>query len=298
MKRIIWLLLFLGGTAVFAADDPAAAIIQRYLKLPWPAEDRQGEARQNRLRTLDELQSTPAAAVLEISRVLPTVKDARQRAELVDELGHIQTRESAAKMGELLDDPDAQVRLAAIFSLRMMARRVDRSGGQRTQRGGEFAPKVDGLVPYLVKAANDPVEQNRVTALFALADTLDPAAIAEIRHRLTDESQEVRFQAACFLTEFQDASGLGELKKKLEQLRSSRGPSATADGNYSRMTAAERLLASFERLTGKSFGPVPMDPMLSSDSHVAEASARRYEELLDAWAAWWAWEPGATTNKP
>ena len=37
----------------------------------------------------------------------------------------------------------------------MMARRVDRRGGQRTQYGSVFAPKVEGLVPYLIKAASD-----------------------------------------------------------------------------------------------------------------------------------------------
>jgi hypothetical protein len=52
------------------------------------------------------------------------------------------------------------------------------------------------------------VSQSRVNALFALADTLDPAATAEVHRRLTDNSEEVRFQAACFLAECQDASEL------------------------------------------------------------------------------------------
>jgi hypothetical protein len=52
------------------------------------------------------------------------------------------------------------------------------------------------------------VSQRRVNALFALADTFDPAAIADIHRRLTDDSEEVRFQAACFLAECQDASEL------------------------------------------------------------------------------------------
>jgi hypothetical protein len=50
------------------------------------------------------------------------------------------------------------------------------------------------------------VSQRRVNALFALADTLDPAAIADIRRQLTDDSEGVTFQAACFLAECQDAS--------------------------------------------------------------------------------------------
>jgi hypothetical protein len=54
------------------------------------------------------------------------------------------------------------------------------------------------------------VTQRRVNALFALADTLDPAAIADIHRRLTGDSEGVTFQAACFLAECQDASELGQ----------------------------------------------------------------------------------------
>jgi hypothetical protein len=52
------------------------------------------------------------------------------------------------------------------------------------------------------------VSQRRVNALFALAVTLDPAATAEVRRRLADDSEEDRLQAACFLAECQDASEL------------------------------------------------------------------------------------------
>lgn len=295
MKQGLWLVIFLVGTVAYAAEEQtAAATLQRYLTLPFPAADRLGEARIARLRTLDELRAKPEAAVREIVRVLPELKDPRQRAELAETLRHFPTKEAAAKLCELLDDSDAQVRGQAIHSLRLLARRVDRSGGQRTQRGAEFAPKVDGLVPFLIKAASDKSEQNRVSALFALADTLDPAAVAEIRRRLQDESSDVRFRAACFLTEFQDASGLGELKQALKRFRSAAATDWSSEWN------TEPLLASFERITGKSFGSVPMNPGLSSDSRVAEQSRRKHKELLDTWAAWWAWEPStsrATTRR-
>jgi HEAT repeat protein len=239
------------------------------------------------LRTLDELKPSPDLAVREIARVLPDVKDPRQRAELAEALRHFPMKESAARLCELLDDPDEQVRQQAIASLRLMARRVDRSGGQRVQRGGEFAPQVEGLVPQLIKAAGDKAPRNRVVALFALADTLDPAAIAEIRRRLKDESAEVRFHAACFLTEYQDASGLSELKQMLTRLRSETESKVTDSFD------TERLLACFERITGKSFGPVPMNPGLSSDSRQAQELEQRSKQLLETWAAWWAWEPAA-----
>ncbi|MBN9518753.1 hypothetical protein J0H58_09575 [bacterium] len=183
-----------------------------------------------------------------------------------------------------LTDPAAPVRQRAIGELRLRARRVNVSGGQRVRHGEEFAPRVPGLVPHLVRAAGDEDESNRALALYALADTLDPAAVVAIRGRLKDASRVVRFQAACLLTEFKDASGLDEMKAALGRFRAD--PKAT--GSFD----VERLLASFQRITGKSFGPIPQNPLLASDGRVAAASEARYRELLAAWAAWWEWEPG------
>jgi HEAT repeat protein len=191
--------------------------------------------------------------------------------------------DSVAKLVKALEDADDGVRGHAIHELRLLARRVDRTGGKRQQRGGAFEPQVNGLVPVLLRAAADPAEANRVTALYALADTLDPAAVAAIRERLQDRSEAVRFHAACLLTEFQDAAGLAELKKALKRLRGE----PEAAGSFD----TERLLASLERITGKSFGEIPVNPSISSDSRVAEVSRKRYRELLETWAAWWDWVP-------
>jgi HEAT repeat protein len=182
-----------------------------------------------------------------------------------------------------LGDPNAKIRNDAATKLRLLARRVDRSGGQRFQRGEEHEPKVKGLVPHLIRAAADEDESNRNGVLHALADTLDPAAVVAIRERLKDKSERVRLTAACLLTEFKDASGLDEMKKALARFRAK-----PASGVFE----TEMLLASFERVTGKSFGVIPMNPFLSSDSRVAAASEKRYAELLDTWAEWWDWKPG------
>jgi hypothetical protein len=182
-----------------------------------------------------------------------------------------------------LNEPDADKRRAAIHELRLLARRVNVIGAKRERRGEEFAPKVKGLVPHLIRAAGDEAEANRVGALYALADTLDPAAVTAIRERLKDKSEAVRFTAACLLTEFKDASGLDELKKALARLRAKPDDLAAFD--------IERLLASFERITGKSFGPIPPNPLIASDTRVIEASRKANQELLDAWAAWWDWTP-------
>ena len=183
-----------------------------------------------------------------------------------------------------LSHTDANVRLEAIHDVRKLARRVDVSGGQRVVRGVEFAPEVRGLVPYLVRAAADKVEVNRVAALHALADTRDPDAVTALRAALKDDSDTVRLTAACLLTEFQDASGLDEMKRALARFREK--PDAA------QAFEVERLLASFQRITGKSFGKIPMNPILLSDTRAIAATEKRYRELLDAWAQWWAWEPG------
>ena len=183
-----------------------------------------------------------------------------------------------------LNEPAAEARSEAIQQLRLLARRADIAGGQRVRRGEEFAPKVKGLVPYLIRAAGDESEQNRVSALHALADTLDPAAVTAIRERLKDKSEAVRFQAACLLTEFKDAAGLEEMKKALKRFRADEKAAGPFD--------VERLLASLERVTGKSFGEIPANPLISSDTRVIAASEKRYRELLDTWAAWWDWKPG------
>jgi len=51
------------------------------------------------------------------------------------------------------------------------------------------------------------------------------------------------------------------------------------------------LLASLERITGKSFGEIPMNPHLCSDTTKIAEYEQRYGELLRIWAQWWAWEP-------
>jgi len=204
-----------------------------------------------------------------------------------------QIKESAAQLCKLLKNTDEKVRGQAIHDLRMMARRTDRMGGKRLQRGQEFAPQVEGLVPYLVSAANDEVELNRICALYALADTRDPLAVLELRNRLEDPSEKVRFHAACFLTEYQDASGLPEMRDALARLIKT-DPDPIDDFIY--YHNAEILLASFERIIGKSFGEIPLNPSLCSDTREIPRIEERYDTLLDTWAEWWAWEPTAKVD--
>ena len=110
-----------------------------------------------------------------------------------------------------------------------------------------------------------------------------PDAIRKLRDSLGDENEEIRCTAACLLTEFHYASGLEDLKKALSRLKTS---------NYDvDLPDVERCLASMQRITGRGFDPIPMNPVFSSDSQAAMAAKARYHKLLDAWVAWWEWTP-------
>lgn len=277
-------------------DSEATQIIQRYLKMPMPRKPPgSGPERKARLKILDELISMPGEAVSAYSRALREVKNPWQRYELAvnfrSTCSAFGTKESVALLCELLTDHDEKIRLIAIRGLHGKASRTDRSGAKRIQRGPDFAPKVAGLVPYLISAANDKVETNRIAALYALADTRDPLAVSSLRNKLKDPSERVRSLAACFLTEYQDATGLPEMRNALDRLRSINPQHLALDISY--YQEAERLLSSFERIIGKSFGRIPLNPTLCSDTRQIQKQniKKRYNTLLDTWAEWWAWEP-------
>ena len=319
MKAFASLLMFALASAPHVVGQEgvpeAGRILDRYLAAAHPKgpskTDRYdpnvaaevSEARQARLAILAELRRMPTQAVCACERVLFERADSRQRREIVGMLGdHVHTRECAELLHRVIQDvrkPEAEdaalyeelVRASAVHGLRMMARCTDRGGGKRIQRRPDFEPEVRGLVPYLISAASDKAERVRVSALWALADSRDPAAVAMLRDRLQDPSREVRFHAACFLTEFQDASGLPEMRKALDYLRTT-----FPENRWKYYLEAEMLLASFERITGKSFGAIPMNPSLCSLFDTIEDSKRRFGSLLDAWSKWWDWEPGTSMD--
>jgi len=144
------------------------------------------------------------------------------------------------------------------------------------------------LIPHLIKAVNDEEERNRILALYALADTRDPLAQVELRNRLQDSSEKVRFEAACLLSEFRDASGLAELQAGLQQFQAANEDKRRDPLYYSH---ARRLLFSFERITGKGMGAIPPDPNFFSDTRERPQIDERYALLLRNWTTWWAWQP-------
>ena len=110
--------------------------------------------------------------------------------------------------------------------------------------------------------------------------------MTELRNRLKDPSEKVRLYAACFLTEYQEASGLPEMRKALTRFKNI--DSAHGADLFEYSFQMEMLLASFERITGKSFGEIPLPLALVS---VPQGERQRYKELIDTWHAWWTWQP-------
>ena len=319
MKKLVAILFVFTSICVGGEMERPTAdeIIGAYLKLPHPEKDLKGQSRQVRWGVLKKLNATPDTAIESVRVSLSKIEDQQQRRELVEAVGKFfRTEESAQLFCELLEDADDQIRGKAIHGLRLLSRRTDRFGSTRTIRlrkpgsgrekenrirqrlqnnkketeheagGAEvFEPIVKGLLPYLIKAANDRNEQNRVSALYALADTRQEGAVKELRRRLKDSSARVRFLAACFLTEYNDASGLDELKSSIKRFSKNK----SSDTIY---FDSGKLIASFERITGKSFGTIPMPPALYSDLKQMEKAEKQYRYLIDVWAKWWAWEPG------
>lgn len=244
--------------------------------------------------------------------------------------------EQVQRYVSMLKDPKSDIRRKAISGLRKLASRIHRSGEIRIVRppnfspeeaerlmrrqmaegyarstkakaerdalvgrrlplegGPDFAPKVEGLVPYLIRAAGDKEESNRVLALYALADTRDPLGQVELRNRLQDPSERVRFAAACLLTEFLDTSGLSELKEALQRYETDTEDKQQAPLYYAH---ASRLLYSFQRITGKSMGDIPLGPHLESDQRKWPEIRKRYASLLHNWAVWWEWQPSVESE--
>ncbi len=217
------------------------------------------------------------------------VKQRIQREKLgkvVAEANEPPDAEKAAALIRLLAGADDQARADTVTKLRILARRVDRIGGQRVQRGETVEPKVPGLLPEFIKASHDSAENVRIAAAYALADTLDPLAVPPLRDMLGDKIEKVRLAAACLLTEFHDASGLSELKNAVRRLQ-------TSTDDVDQYFEGEKVLSSLERITTKSFGPVPLNPLLLSDSRKVGPVKKEYQDLFDAWVQWWDWTPPA-----
>jgi hypothetical protein len=266
-----------------AGEYTARQILDYYLSLPCPDDDPMEFGRSERVQALQMLWSCPEEATAAIGERLPEIQRRVHRLELIEMLGRLRAQGSGETVVPYFYDDDPEVRLQALKSLRLMASRIRRAGVINVPAEPQFPPAVDGLMPYLIEAANDEDPGVRSLAMWALADTREPEAAEELRRHLSDPDPGIRFRCACLLAEFGDDSGLPELRIALDRLAEKHGETGTIDS-----IVAEHLFVSLERVTGANLGTVPMNPLLASSFGRMEQLSEEYEALLLAWVDWWA----------
>jgi len=217
---------------------------------------------------------------------MPAIKNPKQKRELLQLLAQIKTPASAEVCRTLLTDQDEWVKHAAIDSLGGMAKRVANITKARLPLKPEFEPAVKGVVPYLIAATGDRLPRVRSAALRALVRTAEARVVDVLRKHLNDPDEHVQFLAACRLTWFKDATGLPVMRRALTGLRANNPPDGHRD--YGK---AKILMEAFERITGKSFGRIPVTPMACSSHEGVVRSKKQFEVLLSAWDQWWNWKP-------
>ena len=221
---------------------------------------------------------SPTQDIAEIRQLVNTETDPKNKAILLFMIGRdLSNREAAAYLISYLKDPNEEFRLGAVRGLRLMASRNERCGVQVKIGPPAPAPRVEGLVPNLIEATNDSSWRVRDLAMYALADSREDLAAARLRELLRDPETETCFVAACLLTEFNDFTGLPELKRELARLQTQKRSVLT-------FLKAESLFAALERSTGKHFGKLPGNPIACSNPDQAAAIEKRTYELLDAWS--------------
>jgi len=181
-------------------EHDASRILDRYLAMPLTPNGRGA-----RLEVLDELKSIPAKELPVVEKTLSGLTNSEQRYEIMIELESIaQDSEGAQLLHRVLLDVrepqdeesaayEKSLRSLAASGLGFMAASTFRAGGQRHQYKPDSAPKVQGLLPYLIMAANDKAKEVRISAMYGLADSRNSLAVAELKNRLKDEDWEVRY---------------------------------------------------------------------------------------------------------
>jgi HEAT repeat protein len=183
--------------------------------------------------------------------------------------------ERTLELAHLAADSRPDVRRDAISRMHLLSRRIDRD--ETEMKRSAFDPEVHGLLPVLIRVSStDADEDNRIAAIAALADTRDIEAMLAIRARIGDASPAVRFHAGCFLSEFGDYSGRGEVWSELGRL-----DQANTKEGAEWFTRAERALSAIGRMgTGYDFGAAPPNPASLSDPADRERARTRYRELV------------------
>jgi hypothetical protein len=215
-----------------------------------------------------------------ISAILNARTGAASRAQqnqLATALATIKTSASTKALLALLPDPNDEFRTAAIEGLTGGIFRHENDGDSDQVFSAliKQAPleiiegsrsRICMVMPYLAR---------KVAPGIRKTDPLAVSALDMLQERLKeDASSQVRFEAACALAEFGDFSGKEELKKAIPAMDNFAGP------------ALGRTVSAIEKISDKTFGPIPLDPWLSGDIRAIPALRDQRQALLDRLAKW------------
>ncbi len=269
-------------------EEGAAALVAGLMGMPSAADDPQGTKNAMRWQLIRDIGTLGDAALKPAQEALGKAKTELQRQEMVSAIGAVNSPAATRALLGLLAEKEEAILNQAVSSL------TDRLGAAAEQGGSvEVLPALAKIVPEVK------TELYRTVICLSMRRVLKPAAPGEadarqrgmavglLRERLkNDAAADVRFTAACVLTEFEDYTGLEELKKAALALQA--GVGVTND------YALDQLVPALERATGQRFGPVPMNPMASSISNNDLAVQR--QALLEKVVAWIKANPGAGTR--
>jgi hypothetical protein len=216
-------------------------------------------------------------AIAAILWVRPSAASRTQQNQLATALATIKTPASTKALLALLPDPNDEFRTPAIEGLTggIMRHERDDDSNQIFSALIKQASleKIEGsrsricmVMPYLA---------SKVAPGARKTDPLAVSAVSMLQGRLKDdESSQVRFEAACALAEFDNFSGKEELKNAIPAMHSFAGP------------ALGRAVSAIEKISGKTFGPVPLDPILVSDTSTIPTLLDQRQALLNKLAKW------------
>lgn len=209
---ILPMLLVLGAVGVFllfgliahedkSVEEYLAEVTGGGINEPW-----QGAfGLANKLAQDTDLQGDPSVARL-IANTLdhPNAEDPQVRTFLLLAIGRVGHPDSLPLLVDYLDDPNADVRLKALWSI----------GNIENDESRAAEPSSTAPVAALLGDEDAAV---RGYSAYVLGTLDDPRAIAPLEVALNDSTGQVRFNAAVALARLGSSAGIGELRRMIDR---------------------------------------------------------------------------------
>lgn len=270
-------------SAAAPATAPGASadeVVAKLLQVP-DGPDREDMASVYRMRAVVEITALGDAAIPAILKVNGRTLTPTQSQYLYRALSDIRTPAATVALLSLLENPSEEVRSQAVDGL------INRMSAPASEGGGNAI-----LEKLITLAKGNLADGKRVQICWSMrelftplapATDLDPARVAMgidfLKDRLArDASEEVRFAAACCLTDLGDGSGLDVLKRTALSLE--KEPDEKLEATL------DLLVRSLQKATAEDFGKLARDPEYASDGRTVQEVRRQRREVLVRVVAW------------